>query len=290
MTNDKSHDDMAEKIAQKVCNMCGGEGGKGACKCPAGILGMMCGAMGTYSIALSIVFSGLFIGIALLIALPGGGDNDGKNESPSFDSEAVNEKNSYEEEAVEESDNVQANAEIQLDPVTEQDHVLGSVDAPVKIVEYSDIECPYCQSAHPILKDVVDQYDGDVAWVYRHFPLGFHPEAKPAAIASECVSELAGNDAFWEFLDYLFVNQSTALNEASYEEQAISHGIDASAFRGCLSSGKYDQKIDDHMAGGAKAGVSGTPSMIIVAPDGSKYSIVGAQPVGAFSAIIDQHI
>lgn len=92
-------------------------------------------------------------------------------------------------------------------PVTDDDHIFGDKDAPVKIVEYSDFECPFCASVHPTLKQLVVDYDGDVAWVYRHYPLDFHPNAQPAAEASECIAELGGNDEFWEFSDYIFANQ-----------------------------------------------------------------------------------
>jgi protein-disulfide isomerase len=286
MNNEKSHDDTKKEIAKKICSMCGKDS-KGDCRCPAGIFNMMLGSIGNYSIALSIVFSGLFIGVALIIALPSSSDNyENSGDIANLDYEIVDlNDGDYEE------NNLPAQeAEIQLPPVTVEDHIRGSINAPIKIVEYSDIECPYCQSVHPTLQNIVNQYNGDVAWVYRHFPLGFHNNAKPAAIASECVAELGDNDGFWQFVDYLFENQSTALNTEGYEQQAQLQGIDINEFRSCANSGRYDQKIDDHMAGGSLAGVTGTPGNIIVTQDGKTYSIVGAQPIGAFTSIIDQHI
>lgn len=92
-----------------------------------------------------------------------------------------------------------------IKPITGEDHIFGNSDAPIKIVEFSDLECPFCQKFHPTVKQIVEDYDGQVTWVYRHFPLeSIHSYARPAAEASECVAELGGNDAFWQYLDLLF--------------------------------------------------------------------------------------
>jgi len=94
-------------------------------------------------------------------------------------------------------------------PVLETDHVAGNPDAPITIIEYSDFQCPFCSRAHPTVARVVEESDGEINWVYRHFPLtNIHPAAYPASVASECVAELAGNDAFWVFTDTLFALQS----------------------------------------------------------------------------------
>jgi protein-disulfide isomerase len=83
-------------------------------------------------------------------------------------------------------------------PITSADHIRGNPNAPVKIVEYSDMECPFCKRFHPTMQQTVDEYDGKVAWVYRHFPLdSIHSKARSEAIATECAGELGGNDMFW---------------------------------------------------------------------------------------------
>lgn len=90
--------------------------------------------------------------------------------------------------------------------VTADDHILGSITAPVRIIEYSDLDCPFCKQIHPELHAVVDN-NPNVAWVYRHHPLdSLHPQAREKAEASECVAELKGNDAFWGFIDSLLVS------------------------------------------------------------------------------------
>lgn len=85
----------------------------------------------------------------------------------------------------------------------EKDHILGDRNAPIAIIEYSDYECSFCHSVHPTYKQIMEQYDGKVMWVYRHFPLRGHAEAMPLAVAAECVASLKGNDAFWKFTDSL---------------------------------------------------------------------------------------
>jgi protein-disulfide isomerase len=81
------------------------------------------------------------------------------------------------------------------------DHVYGDTNAAIAIIEYSDFECPFCHAVHPTYKQIMEQYDGKVMWVYRHFPLSFHAGAMPLAIGSECANQLGGNDAFWAYTD-----------------------------------------------------------------------------------------
>lgn len=99
--------------------------------------------------------------------------------------------------------------DITLAEVTEEDHIRGSFDAPFILVEYSDIDCPYCARFHETMTQVMNTYgdSGQVAWVYRHFPLTqLHPNAGLKAEASECFAELGGNDTFWNYLDIDFAS------------------------------------------------------------------------------------
>jgi len=83
------------------------------------------------------------------------------------------------------------------------DHIRGNRDGSIALIEYSDYECPFCTRVHPTHKALIESYD-ELMWVYRHFPLSFHPNAMPAAVSSECIAELAGEDAFWTFTDGIF--------------------------------------------------------------------------------------
>ncbi len=89
-----------------------------------------------------------------------------------------------------------------------KDHFLGSKDAKLALIEYTDYQCPFCHRVHPTLQQMLKQYDGKVVWVLRHFPLSFHPNAIPLATAAECANEIAGPEAFWNFTDKVMVNDN----------------------------------------------------------------------------------
>ena len=84
----------------------------------------------------------------------------------------------------------------------EGDHIYGSTNAPIVIIEYSDYECPYCARFHPELKQIVDESNGGIAWMYRHWPI--HAGSVEKLVAAECVAKLKGNDAFWKYSELLF--------------------------------------------------------------------------------------
>ncbi len=101
---------------------------------------------------------------------------------------------------------------VDLDPVSASDHALGSPDAELTIIEYSDLECPFCKTFHATMQQVFEAYPGQIYWVYRHFPLdSIHPKARTEAQAAECAFEQKGNEAFWEYIDTLF-KQTTSNN------------------------------------------------------------------------------
>jgi len=167
-------------------------------------------------------------------------------------------------------------------PVTDEDHVRGNRDAKISVIEYSDFECPFCQRHHPTMIQLLEEYGDDVNWVYRHFPLGFHSNAMPAARASECIAELGGNDAFWQFADLTFEN---GFDFAAHAETI---GVDKTAFEKCQQSDQYDDFINAQMAAGSSAGVNGTPGNIVLNNETSEAKIVsGAQPLSSFTAAID---
>lgn len=94
----------------------------------------------------------------------------------------------------------------------ERDYFKGDADAEITIYEWSDFECPFCARVHPTLQRIVDTYP-NVNWVYRNLPLtSIHPQAVPAAKAALCIGEEEGNDAFWQFTDTVFTDQSVLQN------------------------------------------------------------------------------
>ncbi|MEK7068565.1 MAG: thioredoxin domain-containing protein, partial [Patescibacteria group bacterium] len=88
------------------------------------------------------------------------------------------------------------------------DHIIGSPTAPIVLIEYLDFQCVYCSMVHPTLKRIVEESDGQVAWVMRHLPLeSIHPEARPAGLAAECIAEQLGQAGWWAFADDMMANQ-----------------------------------------------------------------------------------
>ncbi len=174
-----------------------------------------------------------------------------------------------------------------LPPVnTRTDHVFGSPNAPVTIVEYTDFECPFCHRHYPVMRQLIAEYNGKVNWVQRHFPLSFHPNAQKAAEGSECVTELGGNDAYWKYAEYLF--GLDRISPEDFPKAAAKAGVNAGKFKSCLDSGKYAKKVQDEQAAGMKAGVNGTPGNFVVKVATKEIKEVsGAQPASAFKAVID---
>jgi len=182
------------------------------------------------------------------------------------------------------------NAEIDLVPPAEKDHIIGSRNADLVIVEYSDTECPFCKTFHNTMHQIVRDYDGKVAWVYRHFPIAqLHTKAIKESEATECAGELGGNVAFWNYLDKLFEtthsNDSLDLNELPKIAAAV--GLDVNAFNTCLSSGRHTELVKKSVEEAIKAGALGTPYSVIVTQDGQKVLINGAEPIAMVKAKID---
>lgn len=171
--------------------------------------------------------------------------------------------------------------------VSNSDHVRGASDPEVYLIEYSDYECPFCGQFHPTTLQVLDEYPDQVAVVYRHFPLRqIHPQAEPAAQASECVAKIGGEEAFWKFTDYLFENQDTAL--ADFAKSANAVGVNGSAVETCISSEEMAGKVEEQYQGGISSGVTGTPGNIIMNKNGEAWIIPGAVPFSSIKTTIDE--
>ncbi len=173
--------------------------------------------------------------------------------------------------------------------LAKDDHILGNPNAPVRIFEYSDFECPFCKRFHPTIKQIMDEYgkSGEVALIYRHFPLdSIHPQARPLAIASECAYEQGGDTAFWKAHDTIMA-QSAAFDLKNLSALAKAAGVDATKLQACTDSKKYDERITRDFTSGVNAGISGTPYSLIVHKDGRVEKIGGAYPYANVKAILD---
>lgn len=173
--------------------------------------------------------------------------------------------------------------------VDASDHVRGPANAKLTIIEYSDLECPFCKRFHPTLQQVMSEYDGDVRWVYRHFPLeAIHPNARIAAVATECA---AAEGKFWELTDYIFENTSSGAEIAKSALPALAEAAGVTnipAFTACLDSEEANAAVDADLADAQAAGGRGTPYSIIINEAGEKQAINGAQPYASVKATIDQ--
>ncbi len=180
----------------------------------------------------------------------------------------------------------------QMKAVSKEDHIRGSIDAPVKIVEYSDSECPFCKRFHGVMQQVMAEYgeSGKVAWVYRHYPIPeLHSKATNEAMAMECASELGGNEKFWAYTDRLYEvtpsNNGLAPTELNNIAEYVK--LDAKKFATCLASGKHAQRIQSDSQNAMATGGNGTPWSIVVAPNGKKYELSGAQAYTAVKQLIE---
>lgn len=160
-------------------------------------------------------------------------------------------------------------AGITIEAVTADDHILGNPKAPIMIVEFSDTECPYCKNFQTTMQKVIDTYGktGKVAWVYRHFPIDqLHPKARKEAEATECATELGGNEGFWKYIDNLYkiTPSNNDLDLSLLPKIAEDSGLDKTKFETCLDSGKYADKVEKNNKDAVAAGGRGTPYTVII--------------------------
>lgn len=169
------------------------------------------------------------------------------------------------------------------------DPSLGSPDAPVTIVEFSDFQCPFCRifwqdTFGKLKEEYIDT--GKVRLIYRDFPLAFHSAAKPAAVGAECAQE---QGKFLEYHNAIFAGQAAqgtgtiSFTVSDIRTWAHTGGLEMTAFNQCINSSDFDAEIEADVAAGTAAGVSGTPSFFV-----NGAEIVGAQPYAVFKQMIDE--
>lgn len=147
-----------------------------------------------------------------------------------------------------------------VDPVDpEHDHIRGPIDAPVTLVEYGDLECPYCGQAEPAVRELLREFAG-LTYVWRHLPLDdVHPHARLAAEATEAAAAQGG---FWSMHDLLFEHQDR-LRFADLIGYAQELGLEVERFRSELEARHYAARVDDDIDGAALSGVTGTPTFFV---------------------------
>jgi len=175
-------------------------------------------------------------------------------------------------------------------PISNKDHKIGSDDAPLKIIAFTDLECPFCKEYHIVMKQVMKEMPGKIQFVLRSFPLtSLHKQAKPEAIASECIADLGGEDAFWSYVDKIFdaTKSNDGLDMTLLPKFATEVGVDKSKFEQCVTSGKFDSLIAANTEDGNKSGLRGTPYSVVIAPNGQYLPLSGYMPAEQFKKALE---
>jgi len=164
----------------------------------------------------------------------------------------------------------------------------GPDNAKVKLVEYSDFQCPYCQLFQKTVSEVVKEYGDKVQFVFKNLPLeSIHPRAKAAAMAAECANE---QGKFMEYGDKLFANQKIwgdpkQTDNRMFTSYATQLRMDVSKFNQCLTDEKYKDKIENDLKEATEFGISGTPAIFV--NDKFKNGAVSAEEL---KALLDQEL
>ena len=165
--------------------------------------------------------------------------------------------------------------------------VLGNKNAKVTVINFADFRCPFCEKLFTevesqLIKDYVDT--GKVQFAFRNYAF-LGPASVVAANAAECANE---QGKFWDMHDYFYKNQPPESDTSMYTVDNLTQvagtlGMNTDQFRSCLSANKYQKNVDQDLAEGQKAGVSGTPAVFV-----NGALIVGAQPYETFKTAIDK--
>lgn len=165
----------------------------------------------------------------------------------------------------------------------------GNANAKVKIVEFADFRCPFCEKVFTetepqMFKDYVDT--GKASFEFRNYAF-LGPASTVAANAAECANE---QGKFWEYYEWLYKNQPPETDTSMYVTDKLAQaagtlGMDTAQFSSCLDSKKYDKNVSDDLALGQSVGVSGTPTFYV-----NGTQLVGAQPYESIKAVIEQEL
>ncbi|MDP2629096.1 MAG: DsbA family protein [Candidatus Harrisonbacteria bacterium] len=214
----------------------------------------------SWKVPASIVVAGIVIALAIIYT-------PGKSSAPKDNNDTVGE-------------NTETGRVL---PTIDDDAILGSADAPVTWIEFGDYECPFCAKLFETEKQLKEKYlaSGQVRFVYRDFPLDFHPTAVPSAEAAECAGD---QGAYWQYHDALFERQQTIIaGDFDYTALASELGLDAAAFGSCVENRAHKEEVEADMAAGVAAGVQGTPGVFI-----NGTFVEGAYPFETFDQVIQE--
>ena len=168
---------------------------------------------------------------------------------------------------------------VRYDIPVDDDPALGSANAPITLVEFSDYQCPFCTKWHnEVYPLLIKNYGDKVRFVYRDLPLSIHGDAQSAAEAADCAGE---QGAYWKYHDALF-SEKYGLGTNAYMKYASDLGLDVNALAACVKEGRYTSEVLADLTFAENLGVSSTPTFFI-----NGIAIVGAQPYTVFKQVID---
>ena len=167
----------------------------------------------------------------------------------------------------------------------ENRHIYGNPKASTVIVEFSDLECPFCARLHPILQEIVDSSGGRVAWEYRHYPIPTHPHAYSAAVLAECVADKAGHEAFFAFISRVFTEVSS-LSPETLIRIAMEFGLSKEEQTKCQADEEIQARVSADVAAATRVGVRGTPHSVIVKSTGEVIPVSGALPKEQWNSLL----
>lgn len=163
----------------------------------------------------------------------------------------------------------------------------GNKDARIVMVEYSDLECPFCKRIHPDLLKIYNDNGGKVAWVYRHFPLSFHPKAQKSAEAAECVNKELGAEGFWKMTDVIY-EKMPAMELTELPSIAAEVGANEASVKQCIDNGDTASIVKADQDEGTKIGVQATPTTVFYdMKTGKSQTVEGAVPYDQLKTVLD---
>lgn len=176
---------------------------------------------------------------------------------------------------------VDVHTQVVYPTVSADDPIIGNPNATITIIEFGCYSCQYTKKAEPILKEVLDYYDGKVNLQYKSFILPNHNLSYQASLAADCAFEQGAYDGYHNLI---FMNQET-LTDSSFYDFAGQLSLNMTQFYDCMAIEKYKDEIQDDSLAGVHAGVYGTPTFYV-----GKQKIVGPKPFKTFRTVIDQEL
>jgi protein-disulfide isomerase len=176
-------------------------------------------------------------------------------------------------------------------PVSPEEHIFGNPDAKVYVVEYADIDSPYAKQFQETMQQIMAEEgeDGDVAWVFRHFPLvHIYPDSGTHAHAAECAASLAGEQAFWLFISAMHADApgNAHFRTSDYATLLPRFGVAPAAFDACMEGSAFEGRIGEDAANALQIGATGSPYLVILGEGAEPVPVTGALPYDAMKAVI----